>query len=306
MPLLIQTARQIFVTVFVLSLLLSGCGGGGSSSGSHSGSSSAGAPDSIRGYTLTMQIEEVDVIHNGGARFLDPGDKVVMGFVDENTVYGDDKFNNKLNIDSWDYTLTGKEGVLNLNQSSAEHTMTFRFSSSNTGTYTWESHAYMSGSRVRYSGSFDIESHTDDDSSADDSNGAGGSADNSALQGRWTGACEYGYRLTWEFSGDSLHYSPTYYDTENCSDAGYHSPAEVTASYWLGEEVITESGLKARQIRITYASVKYPDDFDISPGDTSHQLVYVDGNKLYFGGIELGKSTSYPTSLNIINPYQKR
>lgn len=304
MPLLIQTARQIFATVFVLSLLLSGCGGGGSSSGSHSGSSSAGAPDSIRGYTLTMQIEEVDVIHNGGARFLDPGDKVVMGFVDENTVYGDDKFNNKLNIDSWDYTLTGNEGVLNLNQSSAEHTMTFRFSSSNTGTYTWESHAYMSGSRVRYSGSFDIESHTDDDSSADDSNGAGGSADNSALQGQWAGACDEGYKGIWEFSGNEMRVTQTDYEDSSCTITGW-TAQNITATYYLGNEYTNADGVKVMPIDFTYTKVTDPEEYGVEVGQTFYDIIYIEGGKLYFGYYSGSIPDNRPEHLNFSQPFYR-
>ncbi|MGM0564384.1 MAG: hypothetical protein ACQES2_08640 [Pseudomonadota bacterium] len=137
----------------LLTFLLMACGGGGSSSDSDSG-----APDSILGRTVTMTVDSVEILQDSGyTTFLTSGDTVTMVFADAQTIYTDERLNNQMSVNRWDYSLSGNTGTLNLYQEGGEHHMDYRFSDSTSGTYVWEGESFSSGSKFRYSGPFTVE-----------------------------------------------------------------------------------------------------------------------------------------------------
>lgn len=295
------------ILTIILFLTLTACGGGG---GSSSGDSSVGAPEDILGYSMTMNVESVEVLADTGyTNFLDPGDKAFLGFVDKNTIYGDEKFHNKLTFDDWDYTLANNTANLNIYQKDGEHRMEFNFDSSRSGSFTWEALNTSSGAHVRYNGSFSITSNSDN-TGGSGSGDSGGDVSGFAttLQGSWTVPCDDGYQWTMEFSGSNIYFSPTFYEDSSCSGTGDFYHADITATYVIGDTVTTESGLTAHQIDITYTEVKYPEDYEEQEGETHYDLIYVDGDILYTGDISTGSGTSpstRPTALDFYEPFYK-
>lgn len=137
-----------------LSLLFVACGGGGGDSADDS----TGAPESILGRTVSMTVESVEIIADPtAARFLSSGDNVTMTFADATTIYTDEKLNGQMEVDSWDYNLSGNTGTLNLYQPGGEHHMEYNFSDSTSGTYSWDLES-ISGSKVLYKGTFTVKS----------------------------------------------------------------------------------------------------------------------------------------------------
>jgi len=284
------------IILLIIATMLGACGGG---SGSSSGNSTAGAPPSIMGYTVTMNVEQVEIIQDSTfTNFMEPGDTATWGFVDEHTIYGDDKFSSKINMESWEYSTSGDKGIVDLYQSGGEHHITYAFNSSTSGNFTWIAESYSSGAMVKYSGTFTTSGH---DSAGGDTSGFA-----STLQGTWTSVCNDGYEMSLVFSGSKFSMMPTFYDNADCSDAGDSFPDDVVGNYVIRNEITTESGMKAWQIDITYMSIDYPEDYDVSVGQTHYDIISVTGDTLYLGNDAsgLGSSTSTrPTQLDFTDPF---
>lgn len=284
-------------------LLLVGCGGDGDGD---SADSTTGAPEDILGYKLDMTITEVEIVeYSPTANLLDVGDTMTLQFIDQNTIAGESKFR-EISHESWDYSASGNTAELNLYTAGGEVHFDFETDDRKTGTFVYDGEIYSTGVRTKYYGDLAI-SRIDgaDENTNDDTNQSGFAAE---LQGKWENCDNYGYGDIYEFSGSQMRYSTAIYESDICSTEPMSTLAGTSADFTIGEEVITDGGLTAYEIDVTFTSSTH-EDYEVEEGDQYFGIVYVDGDLLYFSEDSNGSGSSASnrsTTLGFHTPFYRQ
>lgn len=304
------------VWVFILAFGLVACSGDDESENSATGApesiSATGAPESILGYKMVMTVRTVEVVtYSPTVNLLGAGDTMTLQFIDENTIAGESKFN-KIAHESWDYWSGGETAELNLYTSGGYVGISFEAEDENSGSFVYDGEIYRSGARTKYYGDY-VLSRIDggdgtgngntDDEQPDDVSGFA-----AELQGEWESACDEGYGDVFEFAGYELHLKTSVYDTDGCAGDPELTVRGVSGDFTIGNELTTNSGLKAYEMNITYTYVAH-EDFGVEEGDQYFGIVYVENDTLYFGADNTGSGlsvSSRPTDLDFDFPYYKQ
>ncbi len=136
-----------------------------------------------------------------------------------------------------------------------------------------------------------------------DGDGGGDPAESAGLEGVWQGVCEQSelasYRHELNIDDNTILVSKHYWPgSSDCSGAAEQDELG-SYSYSIGEEMVTDSGVNAREldIQFTETSNQAFDIFMIDRGDT-----------LYFGDPETGDQNTLvtrPTDLDLDQPYSR-
>lgn len=152
----ILQSLNIFVAV-LCAMLLSACGGGGSSDSS-SGSSSVGAPTSLIGQKVVMNVTSSGYVPGSPGSTINitqPGGSITYTLVDTSTILGEGVL--RIPTLSFSYVLNGNVGTLSMNMTYGTTTDTYTFTSPTGGTWR-QTGSLTSGTTFYFNGNFTISS----------------------------------------------------------------------------------------------------------------------------------------------------
>jgi hypothetical protein len=157
----IVTRGSIFQSLSILCavscvMILSACGGGGDSSGDSAGSSSVGAPTSLIGNKVVMNVAQSGYVPGSPGstiNIVQPGGTVTYTLVDSSTIIGTGV--QTIPTLSFTYVLSGNVGTLSMNMTYGTTKDVYTFTSPTGGTWS-QTGSLTTGTTFYFSGTFTI------------------------------------------------------------------------------------------------------------------------------------------------------